>query len=126
MGGINVIIVGYHNPGDSYMAEEKVIKSGVITLPRLLFLAVVGLIIFLTVWSGLLAVGYWVMTLGLCGLLALIVMDYGIKKEVLNLEAGSDQAAVSDTQANTAEVVSSSASAPRVRRRSSRPTKRRR
>ena len=108
------------------MAEEKVIKSGVITLPRLLFLAVIGLVIFLTVWSGFLAIGYWIMTLGLCGLLALIVMDYGIKKEVLNLEAGTDQAVVSDTQANAADAASASATAPRVRRRSSRPTKRRR
>ena len=37
------------------MAEEKVIKSGVLTIPRLLFLAVVGLIIALTVWRG----GVW-------------------------------------------------------------------
>ena len=108
------------------MAEEKVIKSGVLTIPRLLFLAVVGLIVFLTVWSGLLAVGYWIMTLALCGLLTLILIDYGVKKEALSLETGPDQAGAPDTQSTSAETVAASANAPRVRRRSSRPTKRRR
>jgi hypothetical protein len=108
------------------MAEEKVIKSGVLTIPRLLSLAVIGLIIFLTVWSGLLAIGYWLMTLGLCGLLTLILMDYGINKKILDLEAGPDQAGTPEIQSTSSEVVAASANAPRVRRRAGRPTKRRR
>ncbi len=108
------------------MAEEKVIKSGVLTIPRLLFLAVVGLIIFLTVWSGFLAIGYWVMTLALVGLLTLIVMDYGVKKEAMQVGAGSEQAGAINTQATAPAVAAASANAPRVRRRASRPTKRRR
>ena len=108
------------------MAEEKVIKSGVLTIPRLLFLAVVGLIIFLTVWSGLLAIGYWIMTLALVGLLALIVIDYGVKKEAMKVGAGSDQTGTVATQADSPAVAEASANAPRVRRRSSRPAKRRR
>ena len=109
------------------MAEEKVIKTGVLTLPRLLFLAAVGLLISLTVWRGgiWLTIGYWLMTVGLCGLLVLIVIDYGVKKEAMQVGAGSDQAGTPDTQA-TAPTVVSSASAARVRRRASRPTKRRR
>jgi hypothetical protein len=110
------------------MAEEKVIKSGVLTIPRLLFLVAIGLLISLTVWRGgiWLTIGYWLMTLGLSGLLFLIVIDYGVKKEALKLEAGSDQAGSSDTQTTASEVVAASASAARVRRRASRPTKRRR
>ena len=108
------------------MAEEKVIKSGVLTIPRLLFLAVFGVIIFLTVWSGLLALGYWIMTLGLCGLLTLIMMDYGINKKVLDLEASPNQPGTPELQSTSSEVVAASANAPRVRRRAGRPTKRRR
>ena len=110
------------------MAEEKVIKSGVFTLPRLLFLAVVGLVIALTVWRGgiWLTIGYWLMTLGLSGLLLLIALDYGISKEKMRLGPATEplDAPVAPTTAQEVEGVS--ASAPRVRRRTSRPTKRRR
>ena len=72
------------------MAEEKVIKSGVLTIPRLLFLAVVGLIIALTVWRGgiWLTIGYWLMSLGLSGLLLLIAINYGISKEKMQTWTG--------------------------------------
>jgi hypothetical protein len=110
------------------MAEEKVIKSGVLTIPRLLFLAVVGLIIALTVWRGgvWLSIGYWLMTLALSGLLFLIVIDYGTNKDKMKLATGSDQVGPSDSPATASEVERASAAAPRVRRRASRPTKRRR
>jgi hypothetical protein len=110
------------------MAEEKVIKSGVLTLPRLLFLAVVGLIIALTVWRGgiWLTIGYWLMSLGLSGLLFLIVIDYGTNKEKMRLGGAPEQVGIADAASTASEVASSSAAAPRVRRRASRPTKRRR
>jgi len=110
------------------MAEEKVIKSGVLTIPRLLFLAVVGLIIALTVWRGgiWLTIGYWLMTLGLSGLLFLIVTDYGINKDKMRLGADSDQIAPAVASTAASDVERASTAAPRVRRRASRPTKRRR
>ena len=110
------------------MAEEKVIKSGVLTIPRLLFLAVVGLIIALTVWRGgvWLTIGYWLMTLGLSGLLLLIAIDYGISKDRMRLGPATEPVDAAAAPTVAQEVVRASADAPRVRRRASRPTKRRR
>jgi hypothetical protein len=110
------------------MAEEKVIKSGVFTLPRLLFLAVVGLIITLTVWRGgvWLTIGYWLMTLGLSGLLLLIAIDYGINKDKMRLGPATEPVDATVTTTTAQEVERATAAAPRVRRRASRPTKRRR
>ena len=110
------------------MAEEKVIKSGVLTIPRLLFLAVVGLIIALTVWRGgiWLTIGYWLMTLALSGLLLLIAIDYGINKEKMRLGPATEPIDSPATATTAQEVESATAAAPRVRRRASRPTKRRR
>lgn len=54
------------------MAErDKVIKSGQLTLPRILFLAVVGGVIVFTVYAGgvYLSIGYWLLTVAICGLL---------------------------------------------------------
>ncbi|HJQ67948.1 MAG TPA: hypothetical protein VKA70_03190 [Blastocatellia bacterium] len=110
------------------MAEEKVIKSGVLTIPRLLFLAVVGLIIALTVWRGgiWLTIGYWLMSLGLSGLLLLIAIDYGIDKAKLRLGPAPEQVDATAPSTAAQDVERASAAAPRVRRRTSRPTKRRR
>ena len=110
------------------MAEEKVIKSGVLTLPRLLFLAVVGLIIALTVWRGgvWLTIGYWLMTLGLSGLLLLIAIDYGIGKDRMRLGPAAEPVDAAVAPPPAQEIARASADAPRVRRRASRPTKRRR
>lgn len=110
------------------MAEEKVIKSGVLTIPRLLFLAVVGLVIALTVWRGgvWLTIGYWLMTLGLSGLLFLIAMDYGVSKDKMRIGPASEPIDAPAAAITAQEGERASAAAPRVRRRTSRPTKRRR
>ena len=63
------------------MAErDKVIKSGQLTLPRILFLGVVGGVIVFTVYAGgiFLTLGYWFLTIAICGLLFLIAIDYGV------------------------------------------------
>ena len=74
------------------MAErDKIIKGGQITWPRLLFLAAVGLFVFLMVSAEggkYLAIGYWVLTLAICGLLFIIAIDYGIKMEAVELHHG--------------------------------------
>ena len=109
------------------MPEDKVIKSGQFTLPRLIFLAACGGILFVIVATGWLNVGYLLLTAVLCVLLLLIAMDYGVNMEKVDLSSTPSQAA-----AGTAAALSSERPAtPAVRvqparRRSGRPAKRRR
>src|SRR5215813_9066467 len=70
------------------MAEkDKVIKSGQLTLPRILFLAAIGVLIvgMVAVGGKVLIIGYWVLTLAICLLLYLIATDYGVHMEHVNL-----------------------------------------
>ena len=114
------------------MAErDKVIKSGQVTLPRVLFLAAIGGIIVFTVYAGgiYLAIGYWFITLAICVLLFLIAIDYGVKMEKVNLQvepgqAAAAAAAVEPTNAATTGV--KAAVEVRPKKRTSRPAKRRR
>jgi|SRR5215216_6078889 len=110
------------------MAEkDKVIKSGQLTLPRLLFLALVGGVIVATVALGgiWLSVGYWLLTLALCGLLYLVVTDYGIKMESVELVGQPSQATTIES-APVANAVRTAPTEARVKRKTTRPTKRRR
>ena len=111
------------------MAErDKVIKSGQLTLPRLLFLAVVGGVIVFTVYAGgiFLSIGYWLVTLAICGLLYLIAIDYGIKMDKIDA-AGQPAAAAATPDAGTvtAPIVRAAGEA-RPKKRTARPAKRRR
>lgn len=106
------------------MAQDKLIKSGQLTFRRILFLAVVGGVIVATVALGglWLTIGYWLITLSLVVLLILVAFDYGVNFE--RVEAQPQQAqAVSAVEPSVAP---RSVSETRVRRRSSRPAKRRR
>ncbi|HJQ26303.1 MAG TPA: hypothetical protein VKA60_20485 [Blastocatellia bacterium] len=111
------------------MAEkDKVIKSGQLTLPRILFLAVVGVLVagMVAIGGKFLIIGYWVLTLAICGLLYLISIDYGIHMEKVDLTAqpvpssAGEATPVSDTPRAAAPAE------PRAKRRTSRPAKRRR
>ena len=106
------------------MAEEKLIKSGQFTLPRLLFLAAVGGIIALFVARGgvWLTVGYFAMTVALCVLLFLIAIDYGVKMDKVDLQG---QPTGPSVQPLAATQEYKATSEPRPRRRS-KPAKRRR
>ena len=109
------------------MAErDKVIKSGQITLPRILFLAAVGGIIVATVALGgvWLRIGYWVLTFGFCVLLYLVSSDYGVKLE--KVEPTPAQPAPGLDAATATEGTRAAAAEVRPRRRSNRPAKRRR
>ena len=112
------------------MAErDKVIKSGQITLPRILFLAVVGGVIVFTVYAGgiFLTLGYWLITLTICGLLFLIAIDYGGKMEKVNLTADPVQAAAAAIEPTAATpTLKTTLGEPRPKKRTSRPAKRRR
>ena len=111
------------------MAErDKVIKSGQLTLPRLLFLVVVGGVIVFTVYAGgvFLSIGYWLLTLAICGLLYLIAIDYGIKMDKIDVAGQPVQAAATpDTGSITTPIVKA-AGEVRPKKRIARPAKRRR
>jgi hypothetical protein len=113
------------------MAEkDKVIKSGQLTLPRLLFLAVVGAVVVFTVYQGgvFLTIGYWLMTLSICVLLYLIAIDYGVKMEKIELHHMQQAATIAAPAVPPKESPRPAASAgePRAKRRGARPAKRRR
>ncbi|MEN3333406.1 MAG: hypothetical protein V7641_2771 [Blastocatellia bacterium] len=111
------------------MAEkDKVIKGGQLTLPRILFLAVIGIVIAGMVALGgkFLIIGYWVLTLAICGLLYLIAIDYGVHMEKVDL-TGHPAPAAAIEAAPAGETARGDASTEaRVKRRTSRPVKRRR
>jgi hypothetical protein len=115
------------------MAErDKVIKSGQVTLPRVLFLAAIGGVIVFTVYAGgiYLAIGYWFITLSICVLLFLIAIDYGVKIEKVNLAVEPVQAAAAAAVAAEPATSATPGVKPtgevRPKKRTSRPAKRRR
>lgn len=110
------------------MAErDKVIKSGQLTLPRILSLALIGGIIVATVALGgiWLTIGYWFLTISICVLLYLVATDYGIKMDKVDLTGQSPQAATIES-APVADAVRATTGEARVKRRSARAVKRRR
>lgn len=104
------------------MPEDKIIKTGQITFARLFFLAVFGALLFITVATGKLAIGYLVLNLVLSTLLMIIAFDRRISLQ--NTEAGPTTSLQS--AATTATEPEPVIKDPRVRRRGSRPVKRRR
>ena len=116
------------------MAErDKVIKSGQLTLPRIIFLAVVGSVIVFTVYAGgvYLSIGYWLLTLAICGLLFLIAIDYGVTMDKVSLTGEAAQSpATAEAGASPTPAISTTmggaAAAPRPKRKANRPAKRRR
>jgi len=111
------------------MAErDKVIKSGQLTIPRILFLALVGGIIVFTVYAGgiYLSIGYWFLTLAICGLLFLIAIDYGVNMDRVDLTGQSMQAATAEAGAAATPSANPTMGDVRAKKRTSRPAKRRR
>ena len=111
------------------MAErDKIIKSGQFTIPRLLSLAAIGgLIVAMVAVGGIaLTIGYWVLTLGICVLLYLIAIDYGIKMDKVDLTSHPVQAAVTASAAVASETARPVTADARPKRKSNRPAKRRR
>ena len=109
------------------MAEDKLIKSGQITFARVLFLGVAGGIIVATVALGgvWLTVGYWLLTLGISGLLFLIAIDYGVHMGKVDTKASLSQETSTLESGGETESAQASRDA-RPRRRSTRQSKRRR
>jgi hypothetical protein len=107
--------------------KDKVIKSGQLTLPRLLFLAFIGGIIVATVALGgiWLTIGYWLLTIAICVLLYLVATDYGIKMDRVDMTGQPAQAAQIEA-APVADAVRATPGEARVKRRPARPVKRRR
>lgn len=117
------------------MPEDKLIKSGQITLPRVLFLAACGAVLVVIVAGGYLKWGYLLLTAVLCVLLGVIAADYGVKMDHVDLDsplAGTPQsgAAVPMNAATTAVASNRSAAEAaepvRMKKKAGRPAKRRR
>ncbi len=111
------------------MAEkDKVIKSGQLTLPRILFLVAVGIVVagMVAVGGKFLIVGYWVLTLAICALLYLISIDYGIHMEKVDLTAQPASPAAIEATPAVSPAGAAATAEPRTKRRTSRPVKRRR
>jgi hypothetical protein len=114
------------------MAErDKVIKSGQVTLPRILFLALVGGIIVFTVYKGgiFLSIGYWALTIAICGLLFLVAINYGVKMDKVAATAPGAAEPALDLDSPSSGIrttMGEATRAPRPKRRASRPAKRRR
>jgi hypothetical protein len=108
--------------------KDKVIKSGQLTLPRILFLIVIGIVVAGMVALGgkFLIVGYWVLTLAICGLLYLIAIDYGVHMEKVDLTGQPAQTAAIDATPASETARVTAPTEPRAKRRTSRPVKRRR
>jgi hypothetical protein len=108
------------------MAQDSIIKSGQFTLRRLMFMALAGGIIVATVALGgfWLYVGYWLLTAAICIPLYMIATDYGVDIEKVNQPPQSAQPTVVDPPVTEGAKVSPGE--VRVKRRASRPAKRRR
>jgi hypothetical protein len=107
--------------------KDKVIKSGQITLPRILFLVLIGGLIFTMVAVGgkALIIGYWLLTLAICVLLYMIATDYGVHMDAVSLTAQPSQTAAIESAAST-DVARPATSETSIKRRPSRTVKRRR
>ncbi len=114
------------------MPEDKVIKSGQFTLPRLFFLLLSGIVVFVIVATGRLNIGYILLTLVLCVLLYLIATDWGVQMEAvetgqlaprMDITQRPAPATASPREPIAARPVSEES---RARRKSSRQPKRRR
>ena len=112
--------------------KDKLIKSGQFTLPRLFFLLVSGVVVFVIVATGRLNIGYILLTLVICLLLYLIATDWGVQMEEIetgNLAPRQDLnrnpalAGVAPTEPVATRPINQES---RTRRRSSRQPKRRR
>ena len=110
------------------MADEKLIKSGQLTLPRLLFLGLTGaLIAFFVARGGIwLTIGYFALTAFLCVLLFLIAIDYGVTMDKVRLQGQPSEGPVPDEVTPAREIFRPTATEPRPKRKGGRPAKRRR
>jgi glucan phosphoethanolaminetransferase (alkaline phosphatase superfamily) len=108
------------------MAEDKIIKSGQLTLPRILFLAVCACVIFAIVYFGLLNIGYILLTAVLCVLLFLIAIDYKVEFDKAGVQEQALQIVTTAETPLAAEKATSTAKRVRQKRRANKPAKRRR
>lgn len=107
---------------DSAGAEDRLLKRGQLTLPRLLSLAAIAGVVVAAVSLGgvWLTIGYWVITLGFCLLLFLVATDYGVDMEQVYPEQ-------EELEINKSELANThAATAPKPQLRVKRQAKRRR
>ncbi len=109
------------------MAEEKLIKSGQLTLPRILFLAAsfAAIVGFVALGGKFLTIGYSLLTLAICVLLFLIAIDYGINLDKVDTTAKSQPENL-EPSLSAASIPAGADTEPRARKRVNRQPKRRR
>jgi hypothetical protein len=107
------------------MAEDKLIKTGQLTLTRLVFLALCGVLLFAFVALGgkFLSVGYMLVTLAICLLLFLIATDYGVQMDKVDTNA---KVAATVTEPGLAAPLVSASTESKIKRRVQKTVKRRR
>ena len=110
------------------MAEDKLIKSGQFTLPRLLFLAASFALIvgFVALGGKFLTIGYSLLTLIICVLLFLIAIDYGINLDKVDTTSTQPQPENLELPVSASSLPAASNIPQSPRRRTSRQPKRRR
>jgi hypothetical protein len=108
------------------MAEDKIIKTGQLTWPRLFFLVVCAGIFFIIITTGELAIGYLLVTAALCLILLFVMIDYRVKMPKIEKKETAVQPAPDLLVESQASEVSTAVREARPRRRSSRPARRRR
>jgi hypothetical protein len=103
-------------------SEEKIIKAGQLTLPRILFLVACGIILTIIVHYGQLKIGYLLVTLSLCILLIMVAMDVGIELDKYDPTKVADR-----PEQQPVAPTPTPAAAPQIKpKRSKRPPRRRR
>ena len=110
------------------MPQDKIIKSGQFTIWRLLFLAAAGGLIVAFVYFGgvFLSIGYWIITLAICGLLFLIAIDYKVNLGPVDLQSQAVAGTASKAVASIPESSEKASAEAKVKRKTSRAPKRRR
>jgi hypothetical protein len=110
------------------MAEDKVIKSGQVTLPRIIFLAICGVVLFLIISLHLLGVGYLLLTAVLSVLLFLVAIDYGVDLDTVDFASAQGPVPAHAIASSSQAVVGATAPQQvlKTKRAANRPAKRRR
>ena len=109
------------------MAQDKLIKPGQLTLPRILFLIVSFAVIvgFVALGGKFLTIGYSLLTLIICVLLFLIAIDYGINLDKVDTSVPTQPENL-ESPLSASSIVAESNVEPRVRKRVNRQPRRRR
>ena len=109
------------------MAQDKLIKPGQLTLPRILFLVASFAVIvgFVALGGKFLTIGYSLLTAIICVLLFLIAIDYGINLDKVDTTVQAQPENL-ESALSASSIAAENTVEPRIRKRVNRQPKRRR